>query len=109
MGSTLDNTETVTTTGNGSYTTPTGYTLPTSGAVTGTYQWDASYSSDSNNNAFSENNATNEQVVVSSCEPGDHDDAERDHRRAPDLGDVEGHGGAVWRLFLRPARSPSRW
>ena len=69
MGSTLENTETVTTTGNGNYTTPTGYTLPMSGAVTGTYQWDASYSSDSNNNAFSENNATNEQVVVSPASP----------------------------------------
>ena len=69
LGSTLENTETVTTTGNGSYTTPTGYTLPTSGTVTGTYQWDASYSGDSNNNAFSENNAANEQVVVSPASP----------------------------------------
>ena len=49
LGSTLENTETVTTTGNGNYTTPTGYTLPTSGTVTGTYQWDATYSGDANN------------------------------------------------------------
>ncbi len=42
-------TETVTVTGNGTYTTPTGFTLPTSGTVTGTYQWDATYSGDTNN------------------------------------------------------------
>ncbi len=43
--------ETVTVTGNGTYTTPTGYTLPTSGTAIGTYQWVASYSGDPNNNA----------------------------------------------------------
>src|SRR5262249_7139207 len=47
-GSTVD-TETVSVSGNGTYTTPTGYTLPTSGTVTGTYQWNATYSGDSNN------------------------------------------------------------
>ena len=62
-------TETVTVSGNGTYTTPTGYTLPTSGTVTGTYQWDASYSGDSNNNAASDNNASNEQVTVSAAPP----------------------------------------
>ena len=69
LGSTFENTETVTTTGNGSYTTPTGYKLPTTGMVTGTYQWDASYSGDSNNNAFSDDNSANEQVVVSPASP----------------------------------------
>ena len=47
-------TETVTVSGNGTYTTPTGYTLPTTGTVTGTYQWVATYSGDANNNAVSE-------------------------------------------------------
>ena len=42
LGSTMVDTETVTVSGNGTYTTPTGYTLPTTGTVTGTYQWDAS-------------------------------------------------------------------
>ena len=69
MGSTLLDTETVSVSGNGSYTTPTGYTLPTTGTVTGTYQWDASYSGDTNNNSTSENNSTAEQVVVSPASP----------------------------------------
>ena len=43
-------TEIVTVSGNGTYTTPTGYTLPTTGTVTGTYQWVATYSGDGNNN-----------------------------------------------------------
>ena len=51
MAASVVDTETVTVSGNGSYTTPTGYTLPTTGTVTGTYQWDASYSGDTNNNA----------------------------------------------------------
>ena len=50
-GTTVVDTETVTVSGNGTYTTPTGYTLPTTGTVTGTYQWVASYSGDGNNNA----------------------------------------------------------
>ena len=41
-GATVD-TETVTVSGNGLYTTPTGFMLPTSGTVTGTYQWNATY------------------------------------------------------------------
>jgi hypothetical protein len=65
---TLD-TETVTVSGNGTYTTPAGYTLPASGGVTGVYQWDASYTGDTNNNAVSENNATSEQTTVSSASP----------------------------------------
>ena len=69
LGSTLVDTETVSVSGNGSYTTPTGYTLPTTGTVTGTYQWDASYNGDSNNTSASENNAAAEQVVVSPANP----------------------------------------
>ena len=38
IGSTLD-TETVSVSGDGSYSTPKGYTLPTN-ATAGTYQWD---------------------------------------------------------------------
>ena len=48
-GTTVVDTETVSVSGNGSYSTPTGYTLPTTGTVTGTYQWVASYSGDGNN------------------------------------------------------------
>ena len=62
-------TETVTVSGNGSYTTPTGFTLPSSGTATGTYQWDANYSGDANNNSIADNNATNEQVSVSAASP----------------------------------------
>ncbi len=69
LGGTLENTETVSVTGNGTYTTPTGYTLPTTGTVTGTYQWDSSYSGDSNNLAASESGATNEQVKVNPANP----------------------------------------
>jgi parallel beta-helix repeat protein len=69
LGSTLEKTQTVSVSGNGSYTTPTGYTLPTTGTVTGTYQWDSSYSGDSNDLAASETNASNEQVKVSAASP----------------------------------------
>ena len=64
LGSTLEDTETINVSGNGSFTTPTGYTLPSSGVVAGLYQWDASYSGDSRNIAVSENNASAEQVMV---------------------------------------------
>ncbi len=64
-GSTVD-TETVSVSGNGSYTTPTGYTLPTT--VTGTYQWNASYNGDTNNKAVADNGDCNERVVVN-CSP----------------------------------------
>jgi uncharacterized repeat protein (TIGR01451 family) len=67
-GSTLD-LETVTVTGNGTYTTPTGYTLPTSGAAPGTYQWNTRFGGDSNNNPASDNNDPAEQVTVSSPQP----------------------------------------
>ena len=69
QGSTLVDTETVTVSGNGTYTTPTGYTLPTTGTVTGTYQWDATYNGDTNNNTVSDNDAANEQVTVSAASP----------------------------------------
>ena len=69
QGSTMLDTETVSVSGNGNYTTPTGYTLPTTGTVTGTYQWDASYNGDTNNNVASENNAAAEQTTVSSASP----------------------------------------
>src|SRR5262249_22762946 len=67
-GSTVD-TETVTVSGNGSYTTPNGFTLPISGTVTGTYQWNAVYNGDGNNNTTSENNNTAERVVVNPATP----------------------------------------
>ena len=57
-------TEIVTVSGNGTYTTPTGYTLPTTGTVTGTYQWVATYSGDGNNNGVASAKG-NEPVVVS--------------------------------------------
>ena len=55
-------TEIVTVSGNGTYTTPTGYTLPTTGTVTGTYQWVASYSGDGNNNGVA--SAKGDEPVV---------------------------------------------
>ena len=63
-GSTPVDTETVTVSGNGSYTTPTGFTLPSTGTVVGTYQWDAIYSGDTHNNPASDVNNPNEQVTV---------------------------------------------
>src|SRR5262249_22125829 len=61
--------ETVTVSGNGTYTTPTGYTLPSSGTVTGTYQWNAIYTGDSNNNAATDQGAAAEQVTASAAGP----------------------------------------
>ena len=55
-------TEIVTVSGNGTYTTPTGYTLPTTGTVTGTYQWVATYSGDGNNNGVA--SASGDEPVV---------------------------------------------
>ena len=69
QGSTLLDTETVTVTGNGTYTTPTGFTLPTTGTVTGTYQWDATYNGDANNSTVSDTGAANERVTVSAASP----------------------------------------
>ncbi|MED5019582.1 S-layer homology domain-containing protein [Paenibacillus chibensis] len=48
-GGAVVDTETVTVSGKGTYTTPTGFTLTPSEAVTGTYQWTVIYSGDSNN------------------------------------------------------------
>ena len=59
-------TETMTVSGNGTYTTPTGYTLPTTGNVVDTYRWDARYSGDSNNASVS---ATEEQLDVIRARP----------------------------------------
>ena len=68
-GPTPVDTETVTVSGNGTYTTPSGFTLPTTGTVTGTYQWDATYSGDGNNNTASDTGAATEQVTVSAASP----------------------------------------
>ena len=68
-GATPVDTETVTVSGNGTYTTPTGFTLPTTGTVTGTYQWDASYGGDDNNNTASDSGSAAEQVTVSAASP----------------------------------------
>ena len=67
--STVLDIETVSVTGDATYTTPSGYTLPGSGTVTGTYQWNASYSGDANNNSTAENYNSAEQVAVSSARP----------------------------------------
>jgi hypothetical protein len=61
LNGTVVDTETVTVSGNGPYTTPTGFTV----TAPGVYQWNAVYSGDSNNNAASESGAASEQVVVS--------------------------------------------
>ncbi len=69
QGSTLLDTEMVSVSGNGTYSTSTGYTLPSNGTATGTYQWDATYSGDANNNTVSDNNSSAEQVTVSAASP----------------------------------------
>jgi len=68
LGGSLLDTETVTVSGNGTYTTPTGYTLPSSGTVTGTYEWLANYSGDANNNP-SATASGDEPVVVGAPVP----------------------------------------
>ena len=68
-GTTPVDTEAVTVSGNGTYTTPTGFTLPSSGTATGTYQWEASYSGDGNNNVASDTGTATEQVTVSAAGP----------------------------------------
>jgi hypothetical protein len=65
--STLVDTETVTVSHNGTYTTPSGYSLPAMGTVAGAYQWDVSYSGDTDNAAVLSTNAVRELVTV---EPG---------------------------------------
>jgi uncharacterized repeat protein (TIGR01451 family) len=68
-GATVD-TETVTVSGNGTYTTPTGYTLPTNVAVVGTYQWNATFTDTSGNNFnASDVNDKSEQVPVTKAPP----------------------------------------
>ena len=62
-------TETVSVSGNGTYTTPHGYDLPTRGPITGTYQWDVTYSDDTNNQAVSDNNNPVEKIVISPTSP----------------------------------------
>ncbi len=93
LGSKLEDTETVSVSGNGSYTVSTGYTLPTIGKVTGTYQWDASYSGDANNNGFSDNNAANRAGNSQPGKPDDHHNSQPDHRAAGnrDVPDRHGH------------------
>ena len=86
-------TETVTVSGNGTYTTPTGYTLPTTGTVTGTYQWVASYSGDANNNASRQH----ERQRAGDGQPGQ-PDAHHDRRPGRGAGqrrqaDRLGHAG----------------
>jgi hypothetical protein len=61
--SVLVDTESVTVTGSGSYSTPSGYTLAATAAA-GTYQWDATYSGDKDNILATDNNDTKERVVV---------------------------------------------
>ena len=68
-GATAVDTETVSVSGDGSYTTPTGFTLPSNATATGTYQWDASYSGDANNNAVSDVDNADEQVTVAKSSP----------------------------------------
>ena len=68
-GPTPVDTEAITVSGNGTYTTPSGFTLSTTGTVTGTYQWDATYSGDGNNNTASDTGAATEQVTVSAASP----------------------------------------
>ena len=96
-GSKLVDTETVTVSGNGSYTTPTGYTLPTTGTVTGTYQWDATYNGDPNNGAGL---GQQRREGAGDGEPGQPDD--RDHGgwdgRAGRLHEADRLGDGVRRL-----------
>jgi hypothetical protein len=62
---TVVDTETVTVSGNGNYSTPTGY-VPM-GA--GTYEWDATYSGDANDNSATDNGDSNEQTTVNPANP----------------------------------------
>ena len=62
-GSTKLDTETVTVTGDGSYSDADGYSL-SSASPSGVYQWDANYSGDANNTATGDNNDPAEQVTV---------------------------------------------
>ena len=68
-GATAVDTETVSVSGDGSYSTPTGLTLPSNATATGAYQWDAAYSGDANNNAVSDVDNADEQVTVANSSP----------------------------------------
>ncbi len=65
---TVVDTEAVTVSGDGSYSTPHGYVPSGSGTLTGTYEWAAAYSGDTNNNAVS-SPPTAETVTVSPAGP----------------------------------------
>ena len=91
-GPTPVDTEVVTVTGNGTYTTPTGFALPATGTVTGTYQWDATYNGDANNNAVSDTGAANERVTVSAASPTISTTPSPTHGHAGhDAGDAQRH------------------
>jgi hypothetical protein len=67
-------TDTVTVSGNGTYTTatgnhPGGFPLPSDGKVTGTYTWHAHYSGDGNNSADDDQGGADEQVTVTPASP----------------------------------------
>jgi uncharacterized repeat protein (TIGR01451 family) len=69
-GSTPVHTETVSVSGDGPYTTPTGFTLPTDAStVTGTYEWDAFYSGSAGNDTAADFSDPNEQVTVNPAAP----------------------------------------
>ena len=61
-GTTVVNTETVSVSGNNTYTTPNGYTP----SATGTYQWVVTYSGDANNNPFSSSSAPTNLLSLAS-------------------------------------------
>jgi hypothetical protein len=74
-GGGIVDTETVSVTGNGTYSTPTGYAPSGSGSLTGTYQWEASYGGDAINNpvaspAGSEPEIVNVALPTISTTPG---------------------------------------
>src|SRR5205823_6164938 len=69
-GASVVDTETVTVSGNGVYTTPAGFTLPTTGTVTGVYIWTASYGGDTNNNGASDSGeSAAERLTVNPANP----------------------------------------
>jgi YVTN family beta-propeller protein len=61
--------ETVTVSGNGTYTTPTGYTLPTGRTVAGAYQWFVTYLGDNSNVEASDDSLADGQVTVGAASP----------------------------------------
>ena len=85
-------TETVTVSGNGSYSTPNGY-LPT---AAGTYQWAASYGGDANNNPRPATNGS-EPETVSSATPTISTTA-GGHCRRGQRQQADRLGHALWRL-----------